>query len=578
MRAANGKQPISRGRTRCRGPWSGYVWGWILAVALLSFSGCARAPRPGVPVAEVPGMSTRAEAAYYYLTYQDQLLKGNATSALEALHQAQELDPSPELSLELASQYWRREAFDRAEDILKSALEKFPGHRRLSLTLSRFYVDQDQKQKALEVLNYYVANHPQDLVGLRHLARLYLNLRDYEKARAVLNNIPKDEWTADEHYLMAQVYSALENRSGTIQHLKAATRLKPTFVKAWAELGYQHELAKDYLAAEEVYSRLLEMDASNQEIYIRLIELNLKLNDPERALNLVHQAPREDRFVLRSLALFLQNDFYESAARLLSDFKQQISGSPEGKLYQALTLFKANQDIEGALQVLDSIQAEQALSDQVLTLKARLLWQQGKLEPALRQAQLGQDKFPEQERFWLLKSDILSDQGATQQALEVLEEARQRFPESVPVLFSAGVLEHERGRRKQAIALMERILELEPEHAGAMNFIGYSLVEEQEEMARAFELITAALEHDPNNGYYLDSLAWYHYQAGNIEKAWSTILSAVSAVDDDPVIWEHYAEIALELQKMKQAAEGFRKALELGHDNRKELEQGLWTA
>lgn len=575
MSSENGKRGVGRKLSGFFRRMGRPASGWALIGCAVFVSACGVHSPPNVQMEPVPVMSDQAKATYYYLTYQDHLHKGEPAAALEALEEALKRDASPELYLELASQYWRLEDFSKVEALLKSALDKFPGHRKLSLMLSRFYVDQDHKRQALEVLNQYVANHPRDMLGLRHLARLYLKIRDYEKSRAVLNNIPKDEWTADEHYLMAQVYSALEKRSLTIKHLKAATRSNPAFVKAWAELGYQHELAKDYVAAEAVYTQLLELDASNQEIYIRLIELNLKLNNPEKALALVRQAPREERFLLRTVSLFLQNDFYGSANRLFSQFGDRIADHPEGKFYHALTLYKAGNDIDGALEILNSIGTDQEFYAQVLTLKTRLLWQQGKLNQALRQARSAQGQFPEQDRFWLLESDILREQGQEQEALEVLEQARKHFPENVPILFQAGVLEHELGHREQAIAFMEIILNLEPEHAGAMNFIGYSLVEEREDMQRAFELITKALEHDPNNGYYLDSLAWYYYQAGDLEKAWTTIESAVAAAEEDPVIWEHYAEIALSLEKMEKAAEGYRKALKLGSPKQKALEQKL---
>ena len=575
MRAGSGKHPGRRARSGLHRSMGRRVAEAGLICVFLFASACGVHSPPTVPMEEVPALSDQAEAAYYYLTYRDRMHKGEAAAALDALQEALKRDASPELYLELASQYWRRDAFPKVEALLKSALDKFPGHRSLSLTLSRFYVDQEQTHKALAVLDAYVANHPQDMLGLRHLARVYLKMRDYEQSRAVLKSIPNDEWTADEHYLMAQIASAQDKRQATIRHLKAATRMNPTFVKAWAELGYQYEMTKDYAAAEAAYTELLELDTSNQEIYIRLIELNLKLNNPEKALALVHRAPRKERFLLRAVALFLQNDLYTFADRLFAQFGGWIADHPEGKLYQALTVYKAAHDIDGALQILDSIPSDQNIYDQVLTLKARLLWQQGKSNQALEQVRSAQGHFPEQERFWLLESDILRDQGQTKQALDVLRQARERFPEAIPVLFQAGVLEHELGRRQEAIDLMERILTLDPEHAGAMNFIGYSLVEEQEELQRAYTLISKALDHDPNNGYYLDSLAWYYYQTGDLDKAWSTIEAAVAEAEDDPVIWEHYAEIALSLKKMKKAAEGYRKALKLGSANRKELERKL---
>lgn len=563
------KQAVLKGRHSVQGAVA------MLIGCLLLVTGCAVQPSVKAPLAKAPSLSTQAEAAYYFLSYQDYLLKGQTSKALEALNKALERDPSPELYLELALQYWRQEAFGQVETVLESALQAFPDHRRLALTLSRFFTEQGQNEQALKVLMSYVANHPQDLVGLRHLSRFYLQMREYDQAQAVLTTIPEAEWTADEHYLMAQVASAQHNRRLTIKHLKQAIQLKPDFIKALAELGYQYELSKNYVAAEKIYSRLLKLDHENQEIFIRLIELNLKLNNPERGLLLVQQAPAVDRFLLRAFSLFLQNDFSAYAARLYDLFSGQLADLPEGKLYHALTIYKTEQDIDEALRILQSIDSSQDIYAQVLSLQARLFWQRGDIQKALSSARSGRQSFPDEERFWLLESDILQDAGQKKQALQVLMQARQHFPDSVPVLFQTGLMAYEQGKHKKAISLMEKILELKPDHAEAMNFIGYSLVEKGVKLERAFELISRALKMDPNNGYFLDSLAWYQYQSGHFEKAWQIILSAVAAIDNDPVIWEHYAEIALALGKTEKAAEGYRKALETGSTNREKLEQKL---
>ena len=552
-----------------------FLWGGLLCFLLL-FLGCASPPAANNLVQEeIPEMSPRAEAAFFYLKFRDLLQKDQPQSAGQALAKALERDPSPELYLEQATLYWRLEQYSKVEAALLAGLEKFPANRSLNLTLSRMYQDRGQKQKALEILNQYIADHPRDTTGLRHLARLYLDMKEYRKAKAVIKNIPETDWTADEHYLLAQVYSALDKRELTIAHLEEATSLKPTFIMAWAELGYQHELARDYVAAEKAYTRLLELDASNKEIYLRLIELNLKLNNPEKGFKLVQEGPAEQDFLLRALALFLQNEFTDQALRFFEVFDERILKSPQGKFYKALTLSKGGKDLDQALQLLYDSEPGQKMYAQVLSLKSRLFWDRGDLQQAVATARQGQELFPDQERFWLLQSEILKSQGRPEQALAVLQQAQKRFENSLRVHFQAGVLEYELGQRQKALELMERVLEIDPGHAPAMNFIGYTLVETGQDLQRAFGLISEALEKDPNNGYYLDSLAWYYYQREDFEKAWEVISSALAAAAKDPVIWEHYAEIARKLGKTDEARQGYRKALELGAENKKQLEQKL---
>lgn len=543
--------------------------------ALLFAFGCAASSSDKALTQKAPALTPRAEAAYFYLKYRDLLHQDQEELAGQVLAKAIERDPSPELYLEQATHYWRLEEFSKVETTLRKGLDRYPGNRSLTLTLSRAFLDRGHTEKAHQTLNTYVANHPQDVTALKHLARLYLQMKEYAKARGVLKNIPEADWTSDEHYLMAQISSGLKNQGQTIKHLEAATAKNPTFAKAWAELGYQYELTKDYVAAEKAYTRLLDLDAANQEIYIRLIELNLKLNNPEQGLNLVQKGPAEQEFWLRALALFLGNEYYDQALRFFELFDGALTESPQGKFYKALTLLKGKNDAKQALPLLEAIQPGQAFYAQVIFLKSRLLWQQGDSPRAVAAAEQGQALFPDQERFWLLQSDILKSQGKLKQALAVLGKARKNLEDNVNILFQAGVLEYELGQRAPALELMERVLGIDADHAPAMNFIGYTLVEGGKDLERAFALITQALENDPDNGYFLDSLAWYYYQQAHFEKAWEVIGSALDVVEDDPVIWEHYAEIARKLDKMAAARKGYRKALELGAANKAELERKL---
>ena len=66
--------------------------------------------------------------------------------------------------------------------------------------------------------------------------------------------------------------------------MKKLSAANPDSVLYVAELAYQYELAKDYVAAEEAYSRILEMEEAGDEVWLRLISINLKLNNPERAV------------------------------------------------------------------------------------------------------------------------------------------------------------------------------------------------------------------------------------------------------------------------------------------------------
>lgn len=91
--------------------------------------------------------------------------------------------------------------------------------------------------------------------------------------------------------------------------------------------------------------------------------------------------------------------------------------------------------------------------------------------------------------------------------------------------------------------------------------MGYTLAEENRDLPRALELIEKAVGIEPDNPYFLDSLAWVHYRMGDLDKAWEIIRQAVSQPVGDPVIWEHYGDIAAAMGKKAEAAAAYGKAI-----------------
>jgi Flp pilus assembly protein TadD len=142
-------------------------------------------------------------------------------------------------------------------------------------------------------------------------------------------------------------------------------------------------------------------------------------------------------------------------------------------------------------------------------------------------------------------------------------------------VFQLALVEHKLGNIETAIRKMRRVLHQEPKNAAALNFVGYTLVEQERDLDEAGRLIRQALMLDPENPYYLDSLAWYLFKTDSREKAWKKIQKEISQIEDDPIIWEHYADIAKSLEKKEQARKGYKKALELDPENPETLRKKL---
>lgn len=544
-----------------------------LLCGALGLSGCFK-PRPLANQPEIlnfPDMSDQARASFAYLRY----LHLDGDEALQALDTAIALDPTPELFLEKIQTLGNRDEYARAEHAAREGLGFFPGHPALSLALLRSLWAQNKDQKAVGFVNKTLDQHPENWDLRSRLASLLLQQDQASRALDILQTIPDESRSAHMHYLLAQAQDALDNRKQAIDHLQQATQIDPSFAKAWAELAYQYERSRDFVAAEQAYTTLLEIGEVNQHILTRLVEIKLKLNKPTQALNLLSSHARLPQVIVYGIGLFVQNSFYDHAEQALEQFGPDITGSPRGILYRAILARELHNDLVQALALLGQISPDSDLHPRALAMRCQLLWEKESPEAALDLARQGQEQYPEQVIFYTLQANIHRSSNDFDAAKEILQSGLNLLPQNTELLFELGVLAYEQGREQKAMEHMEEIISLDSDHAKALNFLGYTLVEQGQNLFRAKILIEKALALDPENGYYLDSLAWYQYTIGHHQKAWDTIQTAVSLVADDPVIWEHYGDIARALDQKKHASKGYRQALELNPEDPKRLHSKL---
>ncbi|MGE4296380.1 MAG: hypothetical protein AB7E49_11840 [Campylobacterales bacterium] len=76
-----------------------------------------------------------------------------------------------------------------------------------------------------------------------------------------------------------------------------------------------------------------------------------------------------------------------------------------------------------------------------------------------------------------------------------------------------------------------------------LNYLGYLLIDYSIDVARGVELVARALESEPDNLFYTDSLAWGHYRLGNYAKAYELIKLVKEGVPNDATVQEHFNAI-----------------------------------
>lgn len=125
---------------------------------------------------------------------------------------------------------------------------------------------------------------------------------------------------------------------------------------------------------------------------------------------------------------------------------------------------------------------------------------------------------------------------------------------------------------EQAEAPLRRVIELDDSHGPALNFLGYSLADDGVKLEEALELIQRALEIDPWNGAYLDSLGWVYFRMGRFEEAREPLEAAARELPADAVVLEHLGDLYERCGEDELAIFAWGQALDNGSDNRTEIE------
>jgi tetratricopeptide (TPR) repeat protein len=178
----------------------------------------------------------------------------------------------------------------------------------------------------------------------------------------------------------------------------------------------------------------------------------------------------------------------------------------------------------------------------------------------------------------LYLASLRAKSGDFQGALAFLEGLLAESPDDPEILYNIGVIHGEAKQVEVALGYMEKVLQKAPDHAGALNYVGYTWAEQGTNLGRAEEYVTRALAIRPEDGYIADSLGWIYYMRARplldtgqrqqglalLDRALRELLRAAELTGGDPVISEHLGDAFLLQGDRARALEMYREAIELG--------------
>ncbi len=117
-------------------------------------------------------------------------------------------------------------------------------------------------------------------------------------------------------------------------------------------------------------------------------------------------------------------------------------------------------------------------------------------------------------------------------------------------------------------------MQLDTENAEAFDYLAYMWAEKGIHLDQALEYSQHALDCDPDNGAFLDTLGWIRYKQNQVAEALICLQSAYYFMPDDPTILEHLGDAWQALRNESQALAWWEQSYRVNANNKK-LEEKL---
>lgn len=110
------------------------------------------------------------------------------------------------------------------------------------------------------------------------------------------------------------------------------------------------------------------------------------------------------------------------------------------------------------------------------------------------------------------------------------------------VFYSRGICNERNKNWPGAEADFKKALELFPDRADVLNYLGYSWVDQGVNLDEGMTMIRRAVEQKPDDGYIVDSLGWAYFRLGKYDEAVKHLERAVEIRPEDPTINDHLGD------------------------------------
>jgi tetratricopeptide (TPR) repeat protein len=576
-------------------------WGFILTLIFLASAGAviARTPRAVSPPTRPSSAATKIDRQDDFVNFKpapDLALhpegerkagalahfvegmafeeNGEMDRALESYRNVLNVDPGQsDLASRVAVLLIRQEDFPQAIDVLKDAIKANPNdaepYRQLAFIYAKYLKKMDQ---AVDYANRAIALNPRDIETYQRLVEIELAAGEEKKALEVLDRAAKVRSDDANFWVrLGKLYAVILYKADSPLKPDELKRVNEVFKKAAEHANDDPAVLKDvadYYASSQqlkeaiaLYLRVLELQPDDANAREKLATGFILTNQRGKAVEMLEQIIKQhpEKYqpydllaqVLDEEARSLQranrlDEAKATFAKVAANYEQSLLINPNHAgtyLRLAELLLGPLKDPERAVKFLTEARRRFAGAPEIAYYlaiaqrEAKQIQQAvATFEEALHEAELDQDNEIVNAKFY----------------------------------FNYGATAEQAGLYEKAADLLHKSIALDPANAAeAYNYLGYMWADHNMHLDEAEETIKRALEIEPNNGSYLDSLGWVEFRKGKFDQALADLLRAAKNIDrEDPIVFEHIGDTYLKLNRVPEALESWQKALKLDPKNK----------
>ena len=430
-----------------------------------------------------------------------------------------------------ANYLFQRGRSDEAIREFERLAKQDPDDRMARTRLVAAYQSVGRSPDAQRILSDALKKNQKDLDALLQRGELYLQAGKLTEAEADFNNVLHLKPDAPEvHYLLAKLHQAQGASLRQREDLTAALGLNPRLLQVRLELARSLIADKSGQAALDTLNQAPE----DQKGTLGVIE---QRNWALLSIGQVAEARKGVDLALakvRTPDLLLQDAFLKIGAKSYAEARgslhELLKKSPEDlrALGALVTSYTAQNQVHAAVDEIRSYAAAHPKSATVQYFLGNLLLQTGDkagAKQALVAAKAIDPNYTPAD-LSLARIDLLqSDWKEARPELNAILSKKGEDPLARQWL---GMLEVSVGDQAAAIADFRKVIEAQPDNAIAFNNLAYLLAESGNQSEEPLKYAEKAVELDPTNPEYEDTLGWVLYRRAVYDLSVKHLESSVS--------------------------------------------------